>query len=120
MDALPLGAWYDGFFLHRSGEGRPAVVFLPGAGLIGLDFLNVQQRVAEFTTSVVYDRAGTGWSPDTALPRSAAAVAGELRDVLRAAGIPGPYVLAGHSVGGLYVRRFAKLFRQAQLEGQAQ
>jgi hypothetical protein len=44
------------------GSGDPAVVFLPGAGLVVLDFLNIHERVAEITTSVLYDRAGTGWS----------------------------------------------------------
>ncbi|GAA1595004.1 alpha/beta hydrolase [Actinomadura kijaniata] len=95
--------------LRRSGSGGPAVVFLPGAGLVGLDFVDVQERVAEFTTSVVYDRAGTGWSDPVALPRSAAGVAGELRELLRVAGVPGPYVLVGHSLGAFYARRFAQL-----------
>ena len=97
-------------FLHASGAGGPAVVFLPGAGLVGLDYLNVRDAVAGLTTSVVYDRAGTGWSDPVALPRTAAEVATELRDLLRAAAVPGPYVLAGHSLGGVYARRFAQLF----------
>lgn len=63
---LPLGRLYEvggrRLMLHRSGDGGPAVVFLPGAGLVGLDFLNLQERVAGFTTNVLYDRAGTGWS----------------------------------------------------------
>ena len=95
--------------LHRSGEGRPAVVFAPGAGLIGLDFLNIHEAIAPFTTSIIYDRAGTGWSDEVALPRSAAVVAEELRDLLRAAGVPPPYVLVGHSLGGAYIRRYAQL-----------
>jgi pimeloyl-ACP methyl ester carboxylesterase len=86
------------------------VVFLPGAGLIGLDFLNIQERAAEFTTSVLYDRAGTGWSEDVALPRSAAEVADELHDLLRAAAVPAPYLLAGHSLGAFYARRYAQRY----------
>jgi len=58
--------------LHRSGSGSPTVVFLPGAGAVGLDYLNVQERAAELTTSVLYDRAGTGWSEHAELPRTAA------------------------------------------------
>ncbi|MEU4548874.1 alpha/beta fold hydrolase [Nonomuraea dietziae] len=46
-------------FVHRSGHGGPAVVFLPGASAVGLDYLNIHDRVAEFTTSVLVDRAGT-------------------------------------------------------------
>lgn len=88
---------------HRSGDG-PAVVLLPGAGLVGLDFLNVHERVAPSTTSVVYDRAGTGWSDPADLPHTAA----ELHTLLRTAGVPAPYVLVAHSLGGAYARRFAQ------------
>ncbi|MEV7405493.1 alpha/beta hydrolase [Streptomyces sp. NPDC091267] len=110
----PLGRLYDAggrrLMLHRSGAGGPAVVFLPGAGQVGLDYLNVHAKVAELTTSVLYDRAGTGWSQRAELPRTAAEVAGELHDLLRAADVPGPYVLVGHSLGGAYARHFAQRF----------
>jgi pimeloyl-ACP methyl ester carboxylesterase len=96
--------------LHRAGVSGPSVVFLPGAGLVGLDFLNIHAEIAATTTSVLYDRAGTGWSDAIALPRTAAAVAEELRALLAAAEVPAPYVLVGHSLGGAYIRRFAQLF----------
>ncbi|MEU9831662.1 alpha/beta hydrolase [Streptosporangium sp. NPDC048047] len=112
--APPLGRLHDvdgrRLLLHRAGTGGPSVVFLPGAGLVGLDFLNLQERAAGLTTAVVYDRGGTGWSDPARLPRSAAEVAGELRDLLRAAGVPAPYLLAGHSLGAFYARRYAQLF----------
>lgn len=97
-------------FVHRVGSGGPAVVFLPGASAVGLDYFGVQQEVSEFTTAVVYDRGGTGFSDRLTLPRTASEVATELRDVLRAQRIPGPYVLAPHSLGGLYAHRFAQLY----------
>jgi len=108
--SIPLGNLHNGLLVHRSGEGGPAVVFLPGAGLVGLDFLNVQELVGGFTTSVVYDRGGTGWSAAVDLPRTAEEVAGELREVLSAAAVAGPYVLVGHSIGAFYARRYAQLF----------
>ncbi|MEU8780410.1 alpha/beta hydrolase [Streptomyces sp. NPDC048637] len=112
--APPLGRLQDvggrKLMVHRSGTGGPAVVFLPGAGLVGLHYLNVHDRIAEVTTSVLYDRAGTGWSEPVALPRTAAAVTDELRDLLRAAGVPAPYVLVGHSLGGAYARHYAQRF----------
>jgi pimeloyl-ACP methyl ester carboxylesterase len=112
--APPLGRLYEAngarLALHRAGEGGPAVVFLPGAGLIGLDFLNVQQEVARFSTSVTYDRGGTGWSDPVKLPRSAAEAAGELRNLLRAAGVAPPYLLVSHSLGGAHARRYAQLW----------
>ncbi|MDQ2876870.1 MAG: alpha/beta hydrolase [Actinomycetota bacterium] len=110
----PLGRYYDvagrRLMLHRSGTGNPAVVFLAGAGAVGLDYLNVQERAAGLATSVLYDRAGTGWSDRADLPRTAAQVTDELRDLLRAAGVPAPYLLAGHSLGGLYARHYAQRF----------
>ena len=96
--------------MDRSGDGKPAVVFVPGAGSVGLDFLLVHEQVAQFTTSVLYDRAGTGWSDDTHLPRSADEVTDELRALLRGVEIPTPYLLVGHSLGGVYVQRFAQRF----------
>ena len=112
--APPAGRRYEvggrRLMLHRSGTGGPAVVILPGASAVGLDYLNIHDRISEFTTSVLYDRGGTGWSDPVDLPRSAAEVATELHDLLRAAGVAGPYLLAAHSLGGAYARRFAQLF----------
>jgi pimeloyl-ACP methyl ester carboxylesterase len=96
--------------LHRSGTGGPAVVFAPGAGLVGLDYLNIHDWISQFTTSVLYDRGGTGWSDPVELPRTAATVADELQSLLRAAGVPPPYLLVGHSLGGAYSRRYAQRF----------
>jgi pimeloyl-ACP methyl ester carboxylesterase len=110
----PLGHYYDvggrQLLLHRSGSGSPAVVFLPGAGAVGLDYLNVQARAAALTTSVLYDRAGTGWSDRVELPRTSAQVTDELRELLRTAEVPAPRLLVGHSLGGLYARHYAQRF----------
>src|SRR5262245_34908685 len=112
--ALPLGRFYDvggrQLMLHASGTGGPAVVVLPGAGLTGLGYLNLHEQVSQFATSVLYDRAGTGWSDHVPLPRSAIVVTDELRLLLRLAGVPAPYVFVGHSLGGIYARRFAQRF----------
>ena len=110
----PLGRRYDvagrRLALHRSGDGGPAVVLLPGAGMVGLDLLNVQELAAAHATSIVYDRGGTGWSDAMDLPRTAAAVTDELRELLRAADVPAPYLLVGHSLGGAYARHYAQRF----------
>ncbi|QUH04361.1 alpha/beta hydrolase [Saccharopolyspora erythraea] len=97
-------------FVHRSGSGGPAVVFLPGASAVGLDYFGVQQGVSRFTTAVVYDRGGTGYSDPLPLPRPAAAVAAELHELLHAQDIAAPYVLVAHSLGGAYAHRFAQLY----------
>lgn len=114
MADAPVGQFYDvpdeKILLHRSGSGGPAVVFLAGGGALGLYYWNVQQRAAEFTTSVTYDRLGTGWSDPVPLPRTGTQVTDDLHELLRAAAVPGPYVLVGHSLGGLYARLYAKRF----------
>jgi pimeloyl-ACP methyl ester carboxylesterase len=97
-------------WVHRDGTGGPAVVFVPGGGSMGLDFLLVHERVARLTTSVLYDRAGTGWSDDADLPRSADEVTDELRALLGSIGVPAPYLLVGHSLGGVYAQRYAQRF----------
>lgn len=112
--APPIGGFQriDGrrVFVHRSGSGGPAVVFLSGASMVGLDYFLVQQQVSQFTTAVVYDRGGTGYSDPVLLPRTAAAVATELRELLHAKDIAAPYVLVAHSLGGAYAHRFAQLY----------
>jgi pimeloyl-ACP methyl ester carboxylesterase len=109
----PVGRHYEvegrRLLLHQSGSGGPAVVFLAGGGAVGLDYLNVQQRAAELTTSVIYDRAGTGWSGSVDLPRALVEVT-DVRALLRVAEVPPPYVMVGHSLGGLYARHYAQRF----------
>ncbi|HET9102753.1 MAG TPA: alpha/beta hydrolase [Solirubrobacteraceae bacterium] len=85
-------------------------MILPGAGTVGLDYLDVAHKAAAFTTSVVYDRAGTGWSEPMDLPRSSTQVTDELRALLSVMGVAPPYVLVGHSLGGLYSRHYATRF----------
>jgi pimeloyl-ACP methyl ester carboxylesterase len=114
IGALPLGRYCEvgsrRLWLDRAGSGSPAVVFLPGGGAVGLDYWNVWQLAAKVITSVVYDRAGTGWSDPGALPRSLAEVTGELHELLQAADVPAPCLLVGHSLGGLYARHYATRF----------
>jgi len=110
----PVGRYFDvngrRLFVHLSGSGKPPVVFLAGAGTVGLDYLNVQESAAELSASLLYDRAGTGWSDPVRLPRTSTRVTDELRELLRVAGVPAPYVLVGHSLGGLYARNYAQRF----------
>jgi pimeloyl-ACP methyl ester carboxylesterase len=114
MDAPPLGGYLEvngrRLWLMRSGHGDPTTVFVPGAGSFGLDFLLAHQFVSEQTTSLLYDRAGTGWSEDVKLPRSIDEATDELRDLLEVLSLPGPYLLVGHSLGGAYVQRYAQRF----------
>ena len=99
-------------FVDQRGVGAPRVVFLPGAGLVGLDYFRLHERLAGSHGSLIYDRAGTGWSDPIRLPRASAAVTDELHALLATTGAE-PAVLVGHSLGGLYARHFATRFPES-------
>jgi pimeloyl-ACP methyl ester carboxylesterase len=90
-----------------SGEGSPAVVFDSGGNQPGYTWALVQPEVAKWTRACWYDRAGYGWSDPAPRPRTSADIADDLHKLLRAAGVPPPYVLVGHSFGGFNIRVFA-------------
>jgi len=96
--------------LHCTGTGSPTVVLEPGQGGVSSDLAWIAQAVAHDTTVCVYDRAGRGWSDATDNPQDGAQIAADLHTLLHRAHVPGPYVLAGHSFGGLYVQAFAAQF----------
>src|SRR2546428_5202281 len=90
-----------------SGQGTPAVIFDSGGGMPGFSWVAVQREVSRFTHTCWYDRAGYGWSDPARAPHTSADAASDLHAVLNAAHIPAPYVLVGHSLGGLNVRVYA-------------
>jgi pimeloyl-ACP methyl ester carboxylesterase len=99
-----------GYRLHINctGSGSPTVVIEAGLGDWSTTWAaHVQPEVAKTTRVCTYDRAGMGWSETGPLPRDAAQNAKELRTLLQNANIPGPYVMVGHSLGGLIARVFA-------------
>ena len=90
-----------------AGEGSPTVVFASGLNETALSWACVQPAIALRTRTVAFDKAGIGFSDPGPLPRTASAVVEDLRSALRAADIAPPYVLVGHSLGGLHLRLFA-------------
>jgi pimeloyl-ACP methyl ester carboxylesterase len=93
------------------GSGHPAVVFDSGGGGATVeDWGPLPGLVAEAARVVVYDRAGIGGSDAGAAPRSAERIARELHALLEGLGVRPPYVLVGHSLGGLHIRFFAQLY----------
>lgn len=111
-DYPPPGQMVDvgGYRLHINciGTGSPTVIIDAGWGdSSGAWSSWVQPPAARTTRVCTYDRAGMGYSDPGPLPRSAGRFAAELHALLRNAGEPGPYVLVGHSMGGLTVRVFA-------------
>jgi len=97
--------------INVTGEGSPTVVFESGMGSSCLSWTLVQSQVVQFTRAVSYDRAGHGWSDPAREPRTAQQIAQELHVLLDAAGVPGPFVLVGHSFGGYVNRAFAHQYR---------
>jgi pimeloyl-ACP methyl ester carboxylesterase len=81
-------------------------------GETGLMWSLVQPAVAQHTRACVYDRGGLGWSEASPRPRTAAVMVEELHTLLATAQVPGPYVLVGHSFGGLLVRLYAARYPQ--------
>jgi len=108
----------DGRRLHLvcAGQGAPTVLLEGGFGATSRAWWKVQPAVAQTTRVCAYDRAGAGRSDPGPLPRDARAIAEDLSNALRRAGISGPFVVVGHSSGGLYVRAFSDL-RRAEVAG---
>ncbi|WP_104167741.1 alpha/beta fold hydrolase [Arthrobacter sp. SX1312] len=94
-------------YLDCTGSGSPTVVLEPGAGLTSSSLALIAPKVAQDTRVCVYDRAGRGWSEPATVPQDGAQIANDLHTLLQRANEPGPYVLAGHSLGGLYALTFA-------------
>jgi pimeloyl-ACP methyl ester carboxylesterase len=107
----PPGEMVDvgGYSLHINcvGQGSPTVVLDAGSGGFSAQWVRVQQEVSDTPRVCAYDRAGMGWSEMGPEPRDARQISGELHTLLSKAGIEGPYVLAGHSFGGMYMQTYA-------------
>ena len=96
--------------LNCTGSGSPTVVLQAGGGEMSSAFGWIAPAVAEETRVCVYDRAGHGWSESAGTAQDGAEVAADLHTLLERGQVPGPYVLAGHSFGGLYTLTFAALY----------
>lgn len=98
-----------GYSLHLycTGEGGPAVILDAGLGDWSINMANLQEQIAEFTQVCTYDRAGYGWSDEGPEPRTSQQIVDELAALLENGEVEPPYILAGHSFGGINVMMFA-------------
>jgi len=101
-----------GYRLHLNctGKSGPTVVLIAGGGDFSFDWGLVQPDVSRFTRVCSYDRAGLAWSDPGPTPRTMRQDAYELHTLLKAARIKAPYVLVGHSIGGLIARVYAEQY----------
>jgi len=112
----PPGQMVDvgGYRLHIDCQGDsamdPAVVMDAGQGEFSLTWALVQPEVARFARVCAFDRAGLGWSETSPKARSASNIVDEFHTLLTQAGMRPPYVLVGHSAGGLYGQLYAQAY----------
>jgi pimeloyl-ACP methyl ester carboxylesterase len=97
-------------YLLEKGSGGPTVLFESGIAATNLNWCQIQGIVSQFTRTASYDRGGLGWSGRADTPRTPANIAIELHEMLQRAGVQPPYILVGHSFGGLVMRRYALLY----------
>jgi pimeloyl-ACP methyl ester carboxylesterase len=93
--------------LHSQGRGSPAVIIDAGLSGASYDWETVSSGIFAFSRVCTYDRAGYGWSDPGPRPRTSQRAVAELRTLLRQAKIEAPFILVGHSWGGLNVRLYA-------------
>ena len=112
----PPGTLIDvgGYRMHILAEGDagsgPTVIWIPGGHAQGLALHHLHAGIRDETRSILFDRPGTGWSDPGPFPRRTATEAVELATLLEEAGEEGPFVLAGHSYGGLLAVNFARRY----------
>jgi len=100
-------------WINCQGSGEFTLVIIPGLGATGAQWSTVRPKLAALTRTCTYDRPGIGLSPGRSHPQAVITVrehAQELRDLLQAAGESGPYLVLGHSYGGLIARSFVRQF----------
>jgi pimeloyl-ACP methyl ester carboxylesterase len=88
----------------------PTVILEAGLAATSLSWASVQPLIGNFARVASYDRAGLGWSDDAVAPATARNAADDLHLLLGRAGLPAPYILVGHSLGGLIVRVFQQVY----------
>jgi len=111
-DPAPLGKMVDlgGYRIHLycTGKGKQTVVLSPGGGDFSFVWYLVQPKLQTSTRVCSYDRAGSAWSDAGPQPLTFRQEAYELELALKLSGEKAPYILVGHSLGGLVMRTFAE------------
>jgi pimeloyl-ACP methyl ester carboxylesterase len=103
-----------GYKLHMIEEGQnhngPTVIIETGSGETSFGWRSIQSEIAKFARVITYDRAGYGSSDASLLVRTSENIIKELHTMLHNSGVPTPYILVGHSFGGLNMQLFASTY----------
>src|SRR5512139_1083632 len=92
------------YCIGERAPGQPVIILEAGLGDHLYSWYSLQTKVSGFARVCAYDRAGMGWSEPSRAPRTAGQISDELNTLLANAQEPGPYVMVGHSYGGLITR----------------
>ncbi|MEM4261258.1 MAG: alpha/beta hydrolase [Candidatus Woesearchaeota archaeon] len=109
-DGRYYGSIDNNLFVRISGNGTPVIIIEPGLGSLSIEWWQIQEELSKIGTVITYDRAGYGESPKAKTPRTSTNIIMELFNMLCNTQLQGPYLFIGHSIGGLYIQHFAKLF----------
>jgi pimeloyl-ACP methyl ester carboxylesterase len=99
------------FHLNCLGSGAPTVLIDAGNGSFSLEWTPIQRELSAVARVCTFDRPGYGWSAPGPAPRDGAQVVAELHTALAGNAAP-PYILVGHSLGGVHLRLFAAQYPQ--------
>lgn len=91
-------------------NGSPTVLFEAGMGDSSETWASIQNKISLFTTTFSYDRAGIGKSDTSAIPRTCLDIVEDLFELLQKISVKPPFILVGHSFGGLVSRVFASMY----------
>jgi pimeloyl-ACP methyl ester carboxylesterase len=92
--------------VYEAGQGSPTVLLEAGIAATSLSWRPVQTEIAKFARVASYDRVGLGWSDANSKPLTLSGLVDDLHCLLEVAQLPPPYILVGHSFGGLIVRAY--------------
>ena len=107
-----------GYKLHIDikGKGSPSVIMIAGSQAFSFDWELVATEISKVTQVCSYDRPALAWSDPGPMPRTFDQDVYELHTLLRNTGIKPPYILVGHSLGGIIARKFEKKY-PAEVKG---
>lgn len=109
-ELIDVGGYRMHILAEGDDRGGPTVVWIPGAHSQGLAMYHLHSALRGEARSILFDRPGTGWSDPGPFPRRTAVEAVELARLLRRADEKGPFVVVGHSYGGLLAANFARRY----------